>query len=73
MGGVDEVRRKLNDSYTKDSYNTSEVQDKLEERFGTKDYIGRNKFKFWFDESDLPRYILENKEKYQHLFKQQDE
>jgi len=73
MGGIKEVRRKLNDSYTKDSYNTSEVQGKLEERFGTKDYIGRNKFKFWFDESDLPRYILENKEKYPHLFKRQDE
>lgn len=69
MGGIAEVRRKLNDSYTKDSYNTNEVQEKLEERFGEKDYIGRNKFKFWIEEKDLPKYILENKEKYKELFK----
>ncbi|OGI65825.1 hypothetical protein A3A95_01295 [Candidatus Nomurabacteria bacterium RIFCSPLOWO2_01_FULL_39_18] len=69
MGGINEVRRKLNDSYTKDSYNTKEVQEKLEERFGKKDYIGRNRFKFWTDEKELPKYLLENKEKYEHLFK----
>lgn len=69
MGGISEVRRKLNDSYTKDSYNTNEVQEKLEERFGKKDYIGRNKFKFWIDETGLPKYILENKEKYKNLLK----
>ena len=69
MGGIDEVRRKLNDSYTKDSYNTNEIQEKLEERFGKKDYIGRSKFKFWIDEKDLPKYILDNKEKYKNFFK----
>src|SRR3989338_6144829 len=69
MGGINEVRRKLDDSYTKDSYNTKEVQEKLEERFGKKDYIGRNRFKFWTDEKELPKYLLENKEKYEHLFK----
>lgn len=68
MGGLDEVRRKLNDSYTKESYNTDDVQNNLEKRFGENDYMGRN-FKFWTDESDLPRYILENKEKYKNLFK----
>lgn len=69
MGGINEVRRKLNDSYTRESYNTNEVQEKLEERFGEKDYIGRNKFKFWIDEKDLPEYILKNKEKYAKLLK----
>ncbi|MBI2627533.1 DUF3431 domain-containing protein [Candidatus Nomurabacteria bacterium] len=68
MGGVNEVRRKLNDSYTKDSYNTNEVQEKLDGRFGKKDYMGRN-FKFWTDEKDLPKYILDNKEKYKNFFK----
>jgi len=71
MGGIEEVRRKLNDSYTKESYNNDEVQDKLSERFGQKDYMGR-KFKFWIDESDLPKYILENKEKYRSMFKLND-
>ena len=69
MGGINEVRRKLNDSYTPESYNTAEVQNNLEQRFGTEDYIGRNKFKFWVNESDLPKYILDHKEKYKNLFK----
>ncbi len=69
MGGTEQVRGKLNASYTGESYNTSDVQLKLEERMrANKDYIGRN-FKFWKDESDLPKYILENKEKYKKLFK----
>jgi len=62
MGGLDEVRRKLNDSYTEESYNTQEVQDKLAERFGKSDYIGRG-FTFTVDESDLPEWLLKNKHK----------
>jgi len=68
MGGIDEIRRKLNDSYTKESYNTSEVQEDLKKRFGEKDYIGRQ-FKFTIDEKNLPKYVLENKDKYKKLFK----
>lgn len=68
IGGLDEVRRKLKDSYTSESYNTKEVQNNLEKRFGEKDYMGR-KFKFWIDESDLPKYLIENKYKYKNLFK----
>lgn len=68
MGGIDEVRRKLNDSYTKDSYNTKEVQENLKKRFGEKDYMGRN-FKFLVEEKNLPKYILNNKNKYKELFK----
>ncbi len=69
IGGIDEIRRKLNDSYTKESYNTQIVQDNLEQRFGKQDYMGR-KFTFSADESDLPKYILDNKEKYKKLFKE---
>lgn len=68
MGGIDEVRRKLSDSYTQESYNTKDVQEKLGDRFGEKDYLGR-RFKFSIDESDLPKYVLENKSKYRSLFK----
>lgn len=68
MGGVNEIRRKLNDSYTYESYNTNKIQEDLEKRFGKSDYIGRN-FKFWIDEKDLPRYLLDNKEKYKEFFK----
>ena len=68
IGGLDEIRRKLNDSYTDESYNTRDVQENLEKRFGKSDYIGRN-FKFYVDEESLPKYIKDNKEKYKNLFK----
>ena len=68
MGGIEEVRRKLNDTYTEESYNTKEVQDNLEKRFGTVDYVGR-KDEYQVDESTLPAYVLNNKEKYSKLLK----
>ncbi|MES3032184.1 MAG: hypothetical protein V4699_03005 [Patescibacteria group bacterium] len=71
MGGINEVRRKLKDSYTQESYNTEEVQKNLEKRFGKSDYIGRN-FKFEIDEKDLPKYILDNRKKYKKLFLQEN-
>lgn len=67
MGGVDEVRRKLNDSYTKESYNTDWVQEHLQENIEqSKDFLGRD-FIYKVDESDWPRWLRENKEKYAHL------
>ena len=68
QGGIDEVRRKLNDSYTEESYNTQEVQEKLSTRFGNSDYIGRG-FSLTVDESDWPQYLKDNKETWQHLMK----
>lgn len=69
MGGVEEVRRKLNDSYTTESYNTYEVQQNLSQRFKeSKDYIGRD-FKFSLDESMWPPYLKENRGKFKHLCK----
>ena len=67
QGGLDEVRRKLNDSYTSDSYNSPEVQAMLASRFGKSDYMGRG-FTFTKDESDLPKYLKANREKYGRLF-----
>lgn len=69
MGGVDEVRRKLNDSYTPETYNTFEVQQLLPERLraGT-DYLGRP-FIFKKDESEWPEYLKKNKNKYLSLCK----
>lgn len=69
MGGMDEVRRKLNDSYTSDSYNTFEVQQLLPERLKQgKDYLGRA-FSFTIDESEWPEFLKENREKYRYLCK----
>lgn len=67
MGGQEEVRRKLNDSYTSESYNTFEVQQMLPERMKQNtDYLGRQ-FQFWIDEKDWPAYLKRNKLKYQQL------
>lgn len=69
MGGTEEVRRKLNDSYTPESYNTFEVQQLLPQRMQTNtDYLGRN-FQFKIDETELPDFLLKNKDKYADLFK----
>lgn len=69
MGGLDEVRRKLNDSYTPESYNTFDVQQKLPERLKTgQDYLGRD-FTFKLDESEWPEFLKENKDKFKNLVK----
>lgn len=67
MGGLEEVRRKLNDSYTPETYNTYEVQQLLPDRIREgKDYLGRN-FKFQIDETDWPQYLKNNKDKFKYL------
>ena len=69
MGGVEEVRRKLNDSYTEETYNTHEVQQKLPERLQKgMDYLGRD-FRFTLDESNWPEYLKTHRKQYEHLCK----
>lgn len=69
MGGMDEVRRKLNDSYSAQSYNTFEVQQLLPERMKQGlDYLGRP-FTFTLDESEWPEFLKENRSKYIQLLK----
>jgi beta-1,4-mannosyl-glycoprotein beta-1,4-N-acetylglucosaminyltransferase len=69
MGGYDEVKRKLESSYTAESYYTPEVQASLRQRVESgSDYIGRH-FNFVTDEESWPDYIKENRAKYKHLLK----
>lgn len=69
MGGLEEVRRKLNDSYTPETYNTYEVQQLLPERLKQgSDYLGRN-FQFTLDETHWPQYLKDNRDKYKLLCK----
>jgi beta-1,4-mannosyl-glycoprotein beta-1,4-N-acetylglucosaminyltransferase len=69
MGGYEEVKRKLTDSYTRESYWTPEVESNLEQNLKeNKDFLGRN-FTYILDERDLPKYILDNKLRYAHLWK----
>ena len=69
IGGIEEIRRKLNSSYTEESYNTKEVQELLEKRFReSKDYLGRG-FTFTTDESEHPQWLKNNKDKFLTLYK----
>ena len=70
MGGIDEILRKLGDSYTEESYNTPEVQRALETRIKeNRDYLGRN-FTFNVDESEWPEYLKQNRDKFKHMCRQ---
>lgn len=69
MGGLAEVRRKLNDSYTAESYNTYDVQEKLPKRVREgKDYLGRP-FEFKVEEYEWPQYLHDHRREYAHLCK----
>lgn len=68
MGGVDRIKQKL-ESYGHQEFNNEKIKSKLEEKItSNKDFIGR-KFKFWIDETNLPEYIINNRNKYNNLFK----
>lgn len=69
MGGFKEVQRKLNDSYTTQSYNTYEVQKNLGARLEKGiDYLGRD-FKFKLDERHWPEHLKVNRAMYRKLIK----
>jgi hypothetical protein len=75
LGGVEQIKKKL-DAYDHQEYCTDEVKNNLEAnmRYGC-DYVGRNvdwegkPFEFTVDESEIPQYIISNKEKYVKYFK----
>ncbi len=69
MGGYDEVKRKLSDSYTRESYWTPDVEAGLKDNVEkSQDFLGRG-FTFKVDESDWPQYLKDNKQKYEHLLR----
>lgn len=69
QGGYDEVKRKLENSYTRESYWTPWVENNLAENVtNSKDFLGRG-FIYVVDESEWPQYLKDNKEKYAHLCK----
>lgn len=69
MGGYETVKKKLEDSYTADSYaNPNVIQGLQQNMIDNKDFLWR-KFQYQIDESNLPHYLRNNKNKYLHLFK----
>lgn len=69
MGGYEEVRRKLEDSYTRESYFTEGVENNLKANIeSNQDFLGR-KFIYNLDETEWPPYLKEHKHEYKHLLR----
>ncbi len=69
MGGLDEIRRKLSDSYSEKDYWTPQIQENIGKSMEeNKDWLGRN-FEFKVDESEWPDYFKKNKDRYIYLCK----
>ena len=75
MGGIYKLRNKIA-SYDHQEMINDEVRLRLEDRLENgEDYLGRSKdwqgkpFELWIDGSQLPKYIIDNKDKWKHLFK----
>jgi len=67
MGGYEEVKRKLSNSYTKDSYWTEAVESSLQNNLAQlKDFLGRD-FTYTKDESNWPSFLKEHKDQYKRL------
>lgn len=75
MGGADQIRKKL-EAYDHQEFNLPGVKGDIENRIAEgRDYVGRTfdwqgkTFDFFIDESELPQYIISNKEKYVAYFR----
>lgn len=69
MGGYDEVKRKLSDSYTRESYWTNEVENNLKDNVEkSQDFLGRG-FTYKLDTNGWPTWLKNNQHKYEHLLR----
>jgi len=69
VGGAERIKTKL-ESYGHQEYNNDEMKSKIKGRiYKNEDFLGRLYNKIWVDESELPDYIINNKEKYKDLMK----
>lgn len=68
QGGIEKIKEKI-ESYSHEEINNEKIKSKIKDVIiKNKDIRGRY-IRFWKDESGLPKYLLENKEKYINLFK----
>lgn len=75
IGGAEQVIKKL-EAYDHQEFNTPDIKESIKEKIENgQDYVGRSHdwqgraFGFWTDESDLPKYLKDNKEKWIKLFR----
>lgn len=67
MGGYEMLKKKLEDSYTHESYANTWVMHNLHENIQKqKDFLGRE-FQYTKDETKWPTYLKEHRNKYKHL------
>jgi beta-1,4-mannosyl-glycoprotein beta-1,4-N-acetylglucosaminyltransferase len=74
MGGLEQLKKKI-EAYDHQEMINDDVREKLQERIENgEDYLGRsrdwqgNPFTYWLDDSDLPEYVMNNKNKYVKYF-----
>jgi len=68
QGGIEKIKTKL-ENYGHQEYNNDQVKDLVASRLEQgQDVLGRP-FSCVIDEESLPKYLKENKQKYNHLFK----
>jgi beta-1,4-mannosyl-glycoprotein beta-1,4-N-acetylglucosaminyltransferase len=69
MGGEDKMKLKI-ESYGHQEFNNDGVKNHMKNNLDSgKDVLGRSEFYYTVDESQLPKYLLDNKEKYKEFFK----
>ena len=69
MGGEDRIKLKI-ESYGHQEFNNDQVKNQVSKNLELgRDLLGRSEFYYTINESELPKYVIENKEKYKHLFK----
>lgn len=67
MGGLSELTRKLQDSYTTETYADERVIANLPKALeNSTDFLGRG-FAYTLDEKDWPQWLKNNRDKYAHL------
>lgn len=65
---AEKIKEKLN-SYSHQEFNFPQITDNIANQINNnKDFIGRD-FTFTVDETGLPQYVLDNRERYAHLFR----
>ena len=68
QGGKERLKKKI-ESFSHQEFNNVFTKLLIQYRMLTNKDIVNRQFKFWIDEKDLPKYILDNKEKYKAYFK----
>jgi len=69
MGGEQQVKMKL-EAYGHQEYNNDGVKNKVGDLLKQgKDVLGRIEFSFWVDDSQLPKHVLKERQRYSKYFK----